>query len=146
MDSAYYVTTYTTTSTNNTDLFGFFMAFLGIILVIALIMYVVYSYFLSRIFKKAGVEQWKAWVPIYSTWMMLEIGKQKGWYVLLAFIPFVGTLITTIFIIIAEFNIGRSLGKSDAFVLLAIFMPIIWIIWLAIDNSKWENKAVQAKV
>ena len=44
----------------------------------ALIGYVINSFLLSRIFKKAGVEQWKAWVPIYNVWIMLELGNQKG--------------------------------------------------------------------
>jgi hypothetical protein len=117
--------------------FEFSLAMILIMIVIGLICYAISSFLMGRIFKKAGVEQWKAWVPIYSTWVMLEIGGQKGWYVLLAFIPFVGAIIAAVFGIIAMYHIGKNLGKSDAFVLLAIFLPVIWAAILAFDKSTW---------
>ena len=40
--------------------------------------YVVYAIFLGKIFKKAGVDSYKAWIPIYNTWKTLEIGGQQG--------------------------------------------------------------------
>jgi uncharacterized protein DUF5684 len=112
----------------------FAVMFLAVLLV-----YVITSLCLSSIFKKAGVESWKAWVPVYNTWTLLELGGQKGYWAVLAFIPFVG-IVSAIFVIIAMYYIGRKLGKSDTFVLLAIFLPLVWYIWLAVDKSKWQDK------
>jgi hypothetical protein len=45
---------------------------------------------------------------------------------------------------IAMYHIGKKLGKDGVFVLLAIFLPIVWLIWLAVDKSKWNDKASTA--
>lgn len=96
------------------------------------------------IFKKAGVPAWKAWVPIYSTWVMLELGDQPGWWVLLNFVPFVN-LVALVFMYIAMYNIGLKLQKEGWFVILAIFLPIVWLIWLALDKSTWQGSAAPAE-
>lgn len=114
---------------------GFFIFFL----IVAVIGYVVHAFLLSRIFQKAGVEPWKAWVPIYNSWIMLELGEQKGFWAILMLIPFVN-IVAVIFLIIAQYHIGLKFGKSGAFVLLAIFLPIVWLIWLAFDSSKWNGQ------
>lgn len=114
------------------------------VLVSALIGYVIGAFLLSRIFKKAGVEPWKAWVPIYNTWVMMELGDQKGYWAVLMLIPVVN-IVAVIFLIIAEYKIGLKLGKEGAFVLLAIFLPIVWLIWLAFDKSTWEGKGPAAQ-
>ena len=105
-------------------------------LIFFVIVYVIGSWLLGKIFKKAGVATWKAWVPVYNNWVLLEIGGQKGFWILLAFIPVVN-IVTIVFYYIALYNIGLKLGKSGAFVLLGIFLPIVWLIWLAFDDSKW---------
>lgn len=105
----------------------------------ALAAYVIYSFFLSRIFKKAGVEQWKAWVPVYNSWVTYELGGQQGFWAVLMFIPVVN-IVAAVFMYIAMYNIGLKLGKEGAFVLLAIFLPLVWLIWLAFDNSTWKGK------
>jgi hypothetical protein len=109
-------------------------------LVIGLIAYAVSAFLLSRIFKKAGVEAWKAWVPVYNTWVLLELGDQKGFWAVLALVPVVN-IVSIVFLIIAEYNIGLKLQKEGWFVLLAIFLPLVWLIWLAFDKSTWKGAA-----
>ena len=116
-------------------------AMIGIIifaLIGALIGYVINSFLLGRIFKKAGVEQWKAWVPIYNAWVTFELGNQKGWVALLFLVPVVN-IIALVFYFIAAYHIGLKLGKEGVFVLLAIFLPIVWLAWLAFDKSTWKG-------
>ena len=116
-------------------------AMIGIIifaLIGALIGYVINSFLLGRIFKKAGVEQWKAWVPFYNAWIMFELGDQKGWMALLLLVPVVN-IVAVVFYYIASYNIGLKLGKEGVFVLLAIFLPVVWLAWLAFDKSTWKG-------
>lgn len=112
-------------------------------LVFAAAFYVLHAIFLGKIFKKAGVESWKAWVPVYNSWVMLELGDQKGYWAVVSLIPFVG-IIGAIFIWIAMYQIGLNLGKEGAFVLLAIFLPTVWLIWLGADKSTWKGSPVHA--
>jgi magnesium-transporting ATPase (P-type) len=108
------------------------------IFVFTLALYAISSYLFSRIFKKAGVKPWIAWVPIYNSWKLLEIGGQKGYWAVLALFPLVN-IIAIVFMYIAMYNIGLKLGQQGVFILLAIFIPIVWIIWLAFDKSTWDD-------
>lgn len=114
-------------------------AILMFMIVAIAISYVITSLFLSMIFKKAGIESWKAWVPVYNTWIMLEMGGQKGFWAVLAFVPLVN-IAAAVFMIMAMYSIGLKFGKDGAFVLLAIFLPYVWLIWLAVDKSTWHGK------
>lgn len=108
------------------------------ILVAIVIFYVIYALLLSRIFKKARIEEWAAWVPVYNNWKLLELGGQKGFWAVLAIVPIVN-IASMVFMYIAMYHVGKKLGKENWFVLLAIFFPLIWFIWLAFDDSKWPQ-------
>lgn len=116
-----------------------FLLPLTIILVIA---YVVSALLLGRIFKKAGIESWKAWVPFYNIWLTYKLGDQPGWWTIITVIPIIN-IVPAIILLVAQYKIGLKFGKSGAFVLWAIFFPIVWYIWLAFDDSTWQsNNAV----
>lgn len=118
---------------------GLFM--MGFVFFILVATYVVSALLLSRIFTKAGIEGWKAWVPFYNNWTLLEMGGQKGYWAVLAIIPIVN-IASMVFMYIAMYNIGLKFGKEGAFILWAIFVPLVWYIWLAVDQSKWEDAKV----
>lgn len=130
-----------TYSTSNVDAGAAAGISAGIILfgfIIGIAAYVVTALLLGRIFKKAGIQSWIAWVPFYNSWKLLEIGGQPGFWAVLAIIPLV-QYVSIVFVFIAMYNIGLKLGKSGAFVVLGIFLPIVWYIWLAVDSSTWNN-------
>ena len=134
-DSMYYTTT---ANTDPAVAAAAVLTMLAFTFFFVAVVYVVSSIFLSRIFKKAGVEGWKAWVPVYNSWTLLEMGGQKGFWAVLAFIPFVN-IASAVFMYIAMYHIGLKLQKDGAFVLLAIFLPLVWMIWLAVDKSTWQG-------
>lgn len=142
--SYYYDNSYYTTSPSDTAAAAVvgvtFFLFTFFIVIAA---YVFAAICLMRIFKKAGVPQWIAWVPFYNNWKMLEIGGQQGFWAILAIIPFVN-IVSLIFMYIAQYHIGKKLGKGGEFVLWAIFIPVVWYIWLAFDHSKWNDDASTA--
>lgn len=80
------------------------------------------SFGFSRLFVKAGVPAWKAYIPFYNTWVIQEINERPKHWVFWQFIPVVGWFISMgIFI---EFSkvFGRfSLGDHTAAALLAPF-------------------------
>lgn len=113
------------------------VTFIMFTLFASLIGYVIHAILLGLIFKKAGVPQWIAWVPFYNVWKTLELGGQQGFWAVLLIVPFVN-IASLVFIYIAMYHIGLRLQKEGWFVLLAIFLPLVWSIWLAFDNSKWQ--------
>lgn len=152
-----------------------FLVFMGLVLIGSIAMYAITAFLLSRIFKKAGVASWKAWIPIYNTWRLLEFGGQYGWWVLLPLVASIfagivslfspdssfgisaaeifgdlilvgGTLTYYVFWALAAYAIGLKLQKEGVFVLWAIFLPIVWMIWLAFDKSTWNESAGAARL
>ena len=109
-----------------------------------IIYYAIHAVLLGMIFKKAGVEQWIAWVPFYNSWKMLELGGQQGFWAALAIVPFVN-IASVVFMYIAMYNIGLKMQKEGWFIVLAIFFPLVWLAWLAFDNSTWQNGAATAQ-
>ena len=109
------------------------------ILAISVLIYLIHAYLLARLFKKAGVEAWKAWIPIYQYWPLLEMGGQRGFWAIFLLIPLVN-LVSGVFIYIAMYHIGVTLGKEKWFVLIGISTPLLWVGWLGLDGSKWPSK------
>jgi hypothetical protein len=118
---------------------SFALAIVGLLLITLVITYIIHAIFLGMIFKKAGIASWKAWVPIYNSWILLEMGRQPGWWAILAFVPVVN-IVAAIFMYVAMYYIGLRLQKDGIFVLLAIFLPTVWLIWLAVDKSTWQGE------
>ncbi|MHB1171337.1 MAG: DUF5684 domain-containing protein [Lacisediminihabitans sp.] len=119
---------------------GFGVAFVMIItfyLVLLLGSYALYAWLLGRVFRKAGIPQWKAWVPIYNSWVFLELGGQQGWLAILAFIP-IANIVAVVFLCIAAYNVGLAFGKDGAWVILYIFIPWLWLALVGFDASRWE--------
>lgn len=117
----------------------------GAVAVIGLIALVVYTLVaMGKLYEKAGEHGWAIFVPFYSIWVFLRMGKFPGALSLLAFIPVVGTLIVGVLQIIAAYRIGLRLGKSGAFVLLYIFLSLIWFIILGYDKSQWSDDETES--
>lgn len=126
------------------DMMAAIMAIVAIVIFVSLIIgaiaYVYFSFFLMRIFAKAGVKPWIAWVPIYNTWKLLEIGGKPGIWAALGIIPPL-MIITVVMMFISMYHIGKKLGKSGNFLWLGIFLPVVWYPWLALDKSVWNEAA-----
>jgi len=137
---------YTNTSNGTLDdatTSAIIVGFMLLTFIISLALYLTISLCLMSIFKKAGVKQWIAWVPFYNSWKILEIGGQQGFWAVLSIVPIV-SLVSLVYIYIAMYHIGIKLGKDGIFVLLAILLPYVWYIWLAVDKSVWNDQASTA--
>jgi hypothetical protein len=107
--------------------------------------YIVVSWFLMRVFRKAGIEGWKAWVPFYNYWVFLELGGQPGWLVILSVIP-IASIIPAIFMCIAAYHIGAAFDKPDAgWVILFIFLGAVWLGIIAFDSSRWDHSRMTVR-
>ena len=111
------------------------------VLVVAIIGYVISSLLYMLIFKKAGIDTKKAWIPFYNKWIFFELGGQEGWKSLLTFVPYVGLIISFVFEVLAVIEISKKLDKSPAWSLLFIFAAPIWFLILGLDSSRWNDIA-----
>ncbi len=61
---------------------------------ISLLLLLLPSFGLAKMFQKAGVPAWKAYIPFYNTWVMQELAKRPTHWVFWQLIPVVGWFIT----------------------------------------------------
>jgi hypothetical protein len=105
---------------------------------LSIILFCLYSYLLSRVFAKAHVEMWKAWIPVYNFFTFLKLGRQPGWLIFVSVIPLVGPVVTVIFLCMAAVNIGYGFGKGKGWVLLFLCFQLFWLAVLAFGSSSWN--------
>ena len=88
---------------------------------------------LYGMFKKAGIEGWKAFIPFYNTWCIVEkIKLQKSWF-FLQFIPVAGQFITIWILIKFVENFGRFGILHHA---MAVFLPFIYFPYLGFSKDE----------
>lgn len=109
------------------------VAVYGTILTVSLFFIILTAIGNYKMFKKAGVAGWKAFVPVYNMYCLCEIVFGNGVYFLAFFIP----LINTVFHFVLNYKLAKCFRKSFAFFLgLSIFTPIFTIV-LGFDESKY---------
>ena len=119
--------------------FGLSIGFVIFAIVVSLLLWAVSCFAMMKVFEKMNIEGWKAWVPLYSTWVFLEAGGFPGFYMLAVFVPFIGQLALTVLMVIAAYRIGIGFSKSGAWAALYFFLPIVWMLILAFDGSRWRG-------
>ena len=85
------------------------------------------SFGLKKLFEKAGVPGWKAFIPFYNTWIMQSLAQRPKHWVFWQFIPVVGWFITPgIFIEFVKLYGKFSVGAHILAALLApLYFPYI---------------------
>ena len=94
-----------------------------ILLCVAL--YVVQAIFTMKLFKKANVAAWKAWVPFVNIWAFLQIGGQKGAWTLGAIIAIPIYVVMAIMTVVAS-----TFGSSDAAIAFSIIAVLMYFVAL----------------
>lgn len=87
---------------------------LFVICLISFLLFFLPAFGLAKMFRKAGLAEWKAFVPFYNTWLMQKLGNRSRHLVFWQAIPVVGWFITiSIYIefvkLFEEFSIGQHI-------------------------------------
>ncbi|MBG0786844.1 MAG: signal peptidase I [Anaerolineaceae bacterium] len=88
---------------------------------------------LWKINEKAGQPGIAALIPIYNTYVILEIVGRPAWWLLLTFIPGLNIIIS----IIIAIDLAASFGKGSGFGLGLIFLGFIFILILAFGDAQY---------
>jgi hypothetical protein len=87
------------------------------------------------VFSKAGRAGWAAIVPIYNLYVMLEIGDNGWWWLVLLFVPVVN--IYAIYRIHA--GVARAFSKGIGFGLGLAFVPVVFFPLLGFGDYKYTS-------
>lgn len=95
---------------------------------------------LYGMFKKAGIETWKAFVPFYNTWCMVQASEIKKYWFWLQFIPIVGQFITIwiTIIFVMHFGVVNFLQHT-----LLVFLPFAYMPYVGFSPKiRWGGQEV----
>lgn len=98
-----------------------------VLVLIQLIILLLPSVGLAKLFEKAGVTGWKAYIPFYNTWIMLQLAERPKHWVFWQLIPVVGWFISLgIFVeFVKTFGKFRLWEHAMASLLPLIYFPMI---------------------
>jgi len=101
------------------------------------------SFGLSKLFEKAGVPGWKAFIPFYNTWIMETLAKRPRHWVFWQFIPVVGWFISPgIFIEFVKLYGKFSVGSH---ILAALLAPLYFPYIAYYENVKYTGHEAAKK-
>lgn len=122
---------------------GIYAVVFGIAAIIGAVAWVLMSIGLAAVFRRTGIEPWKAWVPYYNLYVWLQLGGQNGNWVWLSLIPY-GSTVTSIFLYIGMHRTGKAFGKSTGFLVLGIFLPWVWAFSLGYGRDEYRPELIAA--
>jgi len=96
-------------------------------LILILILTIIFLYGLSKIFAKAGIESWRAYVPVLGQIEWLKLLGRPTWWIVLLFIPIVNVLVIVAMLV----ETAKAFGRFGAFdPIPAVLTPYAYFPWL----------------
>ena len=96
--------------------------------------YVISAIAYMKIFEKAGVTTWYAWVPFLNAYWITQIATGNGWLFLIILIPCVGSII---YLILMAIKLSAAFGCGGGMIALLILIPIVGYLVLAFGSSQY---------
>ena len=87
------------------------------------------------VFSKAGHAGWKAIIPIYNLYVMLQLGEQAWWWLILVFVPVVN--LYAVYKIHA--GVARAFGRGIGFGLGLAFLGILFFPLVGFGDYQYRN-------
>ena len=112
---------------------GGFFAFLLILIILACIVLTIIAQW--KIFTKAGKEGWKALIPIYNTYTLLQILNMEPLLCLLMLIPVSSFMLG----IVMNVKLAKSFGKGTGFAIGLILLTPIFYMILGFGDAKYKQ-------
>ena len=120
------------------------MAFTALLAFVVAANYLLTAIPLAALFRKTGVESWKAWVPVLNVYTWLRLGGQNGNWAWASFIPY-GSIVTSVFLYFGMYRTGRAFGKGAGFLVLGIFLPWVWLLILGFGSAEYRPATLAAE-
>lgn len=113
---------------------------------------VLYVIGLWHVFKKAGQPGWKAIIPLYNTWVLVEIVGLNWYWFLISIASEIGsllglggilglllTLVSLIGNICIWYNLAKKMHKDVGYVVLLTLFSVIVVPILGLGKSTWDD-------
>ena len=115
---------------------GIFAGVFSVLMILIIIACVVLIYIAQwRIFKKAGKEGWKALIPIYNSYTLLQILNMEPMLCFLTLVPGAQFMLNIVMMV----KLAKSFGKSTGFAVGLILLGPIFLMILAFSDAKYKQ-------
>ena len=104
--------------------------------IVMLLQHILVSMGLYRIFLKAGINEWLAFIPVVNIFFILKIACGSGAYILFKLIPCIGSLIIGIYLGI---KLSPAFGKGVGMILLIIFLYPLAFLMLGFGSAQYHG-------
>lgn len=118
-------------SNMNSDMRTLLTSILIASLVVGFIIYLIISASYFKIFKKSGKEGYKAFIPIYNVYVLMQIVDMQGWMILLYFVP----LVNLFAMALLSVKVANTFNKGAGFAIGILFFPYIFYPLLALSQN-----------
>lgn len=88
-----------------------------------------------KMYEKAGVAGWKAIIPIYNMYVLVQIAGKPWWWFLLMFVPVVGVIIY----LLVGLSLAERFGKGTLFGIGLFFLGFIFVPILAFGKARYQG-------
>ncbi len=96
-----------------------------------------------KMFQKAGVQGWKAFIPFYNTWVMIKLGNRARYIYFLQFIPVLGWFVTMSIYVEFVKTFGKFKLHEHA---MAALLPVVYFSYLGFNgHDKFIGPEVVSK-
>ena len=109
-------------------------------LIIALAFFGLTVFAWVKLFAKAGVDWWKALIPIYNTVCLCRIATLSGWFTVLLFIPFINFF--AFVYLFYRLGLQFSLDRAGIFFLSMIYTSAIVFWYLGFSEKRYIARRV----
>ena len=88
-----------------------------------------------KVFEKAGEPGWASLIPIYNVYVMLKIGNNPGWYLVLLLVPVVNLFVAGKLFV----DLARSFGKGIGWGLGLWILPFVFFPMLGFGGANYRS-------
>jgi hypothetical protein len=113
-----------------------------IALLLSVGLYVWASAALAAVFGKLGEPGWKAWVPVYNSFVLFRLGGVAPLWAITLFLPLIN-VVGLVFSIFAIHSISKQFGRGAGFTVLGVLLMPIWssiLGWGSADAQQAEGQ------
>ncbi len=113
-------------------------------LLLSAAVYVWIALALSAVFRKSGVESWKAWVPILNTVVLLQLAGLSGWWLLIILFPVLGAIAFVVVFAFAVYRVSVAFGFGIGMTVLGVLFFPVWASVIGWGSARWVGREVAA--
>ena len=130
--STYPTATYSSSAAGAGIFAGFFGFFLFLVIIAWVVLTIVAEW---KIFKKAGKEGWKALIPVYNAYTLLQILNMEPMLCFLTLLPGANFMLGIVMCV----KLSKSFGKGAGFAVGLILLEPIFEMILAFGDAKYKQ-------